>query len=300
MRMNYRYLPDYAEPLKSRIVELHRTRPDLQAAFPELDSAEYLRWINVDAYMADEEVRKSLPPIPPPERMSVVSIGGVPGFLVGGFSAFAALQRAAERVDRTLDSFGEVLDFGCGAGRTLRYWAPYAKAVRLSGCDVDSAAVGWVDETFDFVAARVNSTAPPLPYHSGRFDLIYSISVFSHLSEPGHLGWIDELARIARPGAHLVLTTHGERALQRLVDEPERRELVGLGAEQVLAARQAVDETGYAFCGQDGVANPDLYGMTFISEGYVRSYWSGALEVVDYEPEGIDGWQDVVTLRKRD
>ncbi len=297
--MSYRYLPDYSEPLKSRVLELHRTRPDLQAAFPELDSPEYLRWINVDAYLAYEDVRESLPPIPPEERMKVVSIGGVPGFLIGGFSAFAALQRAAHRVNRTLTDFAEVLDFGCGAGRTLRYWAPYAKKVRLAGCDVDAAAVAWVEETFDFVAARVSSTQPPLPYHSERFDLIYSISVFSHLSERSHRAWIGELARIARPGAHLVLTTHGERALQCVVDDPERRALVGLSAAQVSKAREAMRRTGFAFCRQEEVASPDVYGMTFISEDYVRSRWSGALEVVDYERGGIDGWQDVVTLRKR-
>jgi hypothetical protein len=41
-------------------------------------------------------------------------------------------------------------------------------------------------------------------------DLIYSISIFTHLSEPRHHEWFNEMLRVARKGSILYISTHGD------------------------------------------------------------------------------------------
>jgi SAM-dependent methyltransferase len=45
----------------------------------------------------------------------------------------------------------------------------------------------------------------PLPYPDGTFDLVVSMDVVEHVSEP--LPWLRELVRVVRPGGSLFLTT---------------------------------------------------------------------------------------------
>ncbi|MCC7012343.1 MAG: class I SAM-dependent methyltransferase [Planctomycetes bacterium] len=297
--MAKRYLPDYHPALMARAVELWSTRPDVRAAFPELDSPEFVAWLNISAFLEIPGIREMLPPVPPDERINVVSLGGLGGYLAGGVSAFAAVQRAAHRLRRRIDSFPQVLDFGCGSGRTLRHWLPFVDSVHVAGSDVDREALQWCRAALDFVEIEENDTRPPLRFASERFDLVYSISIFSHLSEQNHFEWLDELARVTKPGGHVVITTHGRRALARIATDPAHCRFVGLEPQQALDALEPFGSEGFAFCRQEGMARPDLYGMTFISEEYARTRWNRALEVLDYESGGVDDWQDVITLVKR-
>jgi cyclopropane fatty-acyl-phospholipid synthase-like methyltransferase len=36
-----------------------------------------------------------------------------------------------------------VLDFGCGAGRVIRHFAPEAAQAEFVGCDLDGSAIEW-------------------------------------------------------------------------------------------------------------------------------------------------------------
>lgn len=56
-----------------------------------------------------------------------------------------------------------------------------------------------------------NSLAPSLKYEDNSFDFLYSVSVFTHLSEEMHYRWFKENLRIVRPGGIIMLTTHGDK-----------------------------------------------------------------------------------------
>ena len=45
-----------------------------------------------------------------------------------------------------------------------------------------------------------SAVEPPLRFADGSFDIVYAYSVFSHLSERVQLRWVEEFARILRPG----------------------------------------------------------------------------------------------------
>jgi cyclopropane fatty-acyl-phospholipid synthase-like methyltransferase len=47
-------------------------------------------------------------------------------------------------------------------------------------------------------------------------DAIYSISVFTHLSEAMHFAWIKELKRVLKPGGLLLVTMHGNLSSHNL------------------------------------------------------------------------------------
>jgi len=49
----------------------------------------------------------------------------------------------------------------------------------------------------------------PTHYPQAYFDLIFGISVFTHLSAIQQTQWIDELARICKTGGILLVTTMG-------------------------------------------------------------------------------------------
>jgi ubiquinone/menaquinone biosynthesis C-methylase UbiE len=70
------------------------------------------------------------------------------------------------------------------------------------------AAVPRSDRNFS-----VNASDPPLSFGAESFDFIYSISVFTHLPEEMQIAWLREMHRIAKVGATLVLTTHGDTLL---------------------------------------------------------------------------------------
>lgn len=81
-----------------------------------------------------------------------------------------------------------MLDFGCGAGKVLRQFAPEATVADFTGCDIDAPSIDWLQRNLcpPFNAFRC-SEAPPLPQPDGYFNLIYAISVYTHLT--GH--WAD-------------------------------------------------------------------------------------------------------------
>ena len=64
----------------------------------------------------------------------------------------------------------------------------------------------------------VNGPLPPLPYADGSFDLIYGVSVFTHLSEEHQRAWLPELRRILKPGGLLLLSFHSKNVWQPLED----------------------------------------------------------------------------------
>jgi SAM-dependent methyltransferase len=101
--------------------------------------------------------------------------------------------------------FERILDFGVGFGRLLLHHYPFP--AELYGCDVTDGAVAFASRRHGRRAALVrNELVPPLPYATASFDYIYANSVFTHIQTDTLGAWIDELARIARPGACVIVS----------------------------------------------------------------------------------------------
>jgi SAM-dependent methyltransferase len=174
-------------------------------------------------------------PIPPPELRQPASILPAPeddhaGYLERG----ADTRRAIESVlpESWTWSGARVLDFGCGSGRVLRHFLDEARDGDFWGAEIDARSIQWNTEHLDppmrFV---VNGEAPPLPFADASFDLVYAMSVFTHITELW-ADWLLELHRILDRGGLLIATFMGEGMAQAVAGERWDDGLVGMNVHQ--------------------------------------------------------------------
>lgn len=173
-----------------------------------------------------------------------------------------------------------VLDFGCGAGRTLRHLLPEAEAgAQLWGVDIDAPSVAWIERNLcPPLSVRRCAAAPPLDFESGSFDLAWAISVFTHLTDES-VPWLLELHRLLKPGGLLVATYMNAGHSQLFAGEPWDEDRVGMN---VLRHDQPWDAGG---------------PMVLISDWWMREHWGRAFDVLRVAPVHGQSW---ALLRRRD
>jgi SAM-dependent methyltransferase len=222
-------------------------------------------------------------PLPPPGLR--VQVAGTPDpawFLDSGRQQAEIIVAAADRHGLALGGLESFLDFGCGCGRVLRHWRGLA-GPEIHGSDFNEQLVEWCAANLPFVKASLNRLEPPLGFEDDSFDLVYAISVFTHL--PRHLeqAWIAELARVVKPQGLILVTTHGDSYADRL-DGAERARYDG-GEPVVRWPRVA----GSNLC------------TTFHPERYMRERFAPELELLELVPEGGNVGsprQDLAVFRK--
>lgn len=105
------------------------------------------------------------------------------------------------------------LDFGCSAGRMLRWFEDEAAESEYWGVDMSAENIVWAQQNltppFHFA---VTSDAPHLPFPDAYFDLIYAGSVFTHIAELAD-AWLLELRRLLKNQGRLYITVVDGKAL---------------------------------------------------------------------------------------
>ena len=280
-------------------LEVHASRLDLQQAFPDPYSDEYWIWVNRFGVLEVPAIRALVAPLPPERLRTLVGGPLENGFLEGGASAFRLINRLTRDADRPLTELSSVLDFGCGCGRVLRYFLPHADRIECTGTDVDTNMIEWDRGNFPFGEFVVQRSTPPVALEDRRFDLIYAISIFSHLTEADHLAWLRELRRLLRPNGLLIATVHGRHALRAASTEAEKLAVLQVSGAELATAAASLDDRHYAFIKQPlSHLDPDHYGITFLDDAYVARHWSELFDVVSYTEAALDAWQDAVVLRR--
>lgn len=113
-----------------------------------------------------------------------------------------------------------VLDWGCGPGRVIRHWPE--DQFTCFGSDVNEKSLAWSKLNFPSIRFLHQQVLPPLNVADQTFDLIYGISILTHLSLPAHFLWIEEFNRILKPGGLLFLTTQGNAFRDKLTQSEKR------------------------------------------------------------------------------
>jgi SAM-dependent methyltransferase len=186
-----------------------------------------------------------------------------------------------------------VLDFGCGAGRTLRHFLREAEVGEVYGSDIDSESIAWLDEHLS-PPLRVfrNGERPPLPLADESLDLIWAISVFTHLTYHWS-AWLLELHRVLAPDGLLIATFHGRGAIAAFSEETWRADRISMN---VLHHGQSWDRGG---------------PTVLLSPWWLREHWGRLFEIVTLREDGFavrttrerkpESWggQGVVLLRRK-
>ncbi len=204
-------------------------------------------------------------------------------FLASGQAGAQTIEECLARAGVKLQGLTSVLDFGCGCGRVVRHWQSL-DGVSIHGCDVNRRAVAWCRRNLCFATFTECELEPPLPYPDCSFDLVYALSVVTHMPETLQIAWVAELRRLVKQGGHLLFTTHGEAYLGALTEAEQSEFRSGR-----LVVRRA-DAAGTNTC---GAYHPKEYVVDHLTVGF---------EVIDHLPEGARGnpVQDVWLFRKVD
>jgi SAM-dependent methyltransferase len=163
-----------------------------------------------------------------------------------------------------------VLDFGCGAGRVLRQFLPEAESAEFWGCDLHQPTIEWLSENLSPPMRFYVDDEMPLPHPDGYFDLVYGISVFTHITVDWS-AWLLELHRILKPDGLLLATFMGPATWGRLpVMKGVREDNLGMA---VLGLHRAIEDT----------SGP----VVLHSPWWIRSHWGRAFDVVSLKPDGF-------------
>lgn len=115
---------------------------------------------------------------------------------------------------------GRILDFGCGAGRMIRWLKPLAETCEIWGIDISSDHIFWAKKylspPFNFATT---TTIPHLPFEDKYFDLIYAGSVFTHIDDLTE-AWLLELRRILKPDGRIFITIQDKHSVEMLKNHP--------------------------------------------------------------------------------
>lgn len=199
------------------------------------------------------------------------------------------LMKVYEQLGRPAAGDRRWLDFGCGCGRVARHLiAPEARArlgggaLAYTGVDVDRRQIAWaarhLSGTFEVIPM-----SPPTAFPGAAFDVIFTISVFTHLDESPQEAWLGELARLLRPGGLLLATTHA----------PD----IARTSPGVTAAELArLEQQGFLFRPSVGPFNEQ---SAFHSAAYLQTTWSRHLEPRGFFPKALGGFQDISAWEKR-
>jgi SAM-dependent methyltransferase len=219
---------------------------------------------------------------------------GVSRYRARALNVIGHIESSLTAAGTSFDGPERWLDFGCGYGRVLRYLCERVPPQRVWVCDIEGQAVDFCRSQFGVHGTYATSDLERVAL--GTFDFVYAISVLSHLNERNSRAFVRLLGGALRPGGILLFTTHGRWSLEH----PET-----YGEDYVRRQREiaeAVEAHGVCFLRYTFVEG-DEYGMAWHSKDYVQAlvqeYYGDELQLLLFEPHGLDGHQDVWTFRRR-
>jgi SAM-dependent methyltransferase len=277
-------------------------------------SDDFWFWLGTEGYRKSSSLQKLLPGLPDESiQTSYVGQSG-DAALADGFQAYQLIKGYRERQVGPLSSAMKVLDFGCGWGRIIRFFLRDLPPEDLFGIDPGETIIALCRQTNHWCNFQISNPLPPTSFADNTFDLIYSVSVFSHLPEDVHESWLVEFKRIVKPGGLVIATTRQREFILQVEDlragkgcsqdETYRQALVGIfqPVEQWL---NAYDSGQFCFqeLGRDRYPSTYLngkviYGEACIPKSYVLKQWTKCFHFVDYIDDRTRCSQNMIVVRK--
>ena len=205
-------------------------------------------------------------------------------YLADGWRTLSELLLLLERAGHRLSGCRQVLEFASGHGRFTRHLVKALGHERVTVSDVVPGAVAFSTAQFG-VRGFVSTSEPAALAWPGRYDLVFVLSLFSHLPRATWAAWLRRLWDAVAPGGVLVFTTHGDFAAQR--------------------AGVTLDEQGFHFVGasESTAIDAQEYGTAFTSPGFVQTQIEALVPAParwSVEPAWFWAHQDAFVLQRPD
>ncbi|MFO1134709.1 MAG: class I SAM-dependent methyltransferase [Rhodoblastus sp.] len=140
-------------------------------------------------------------------------MAAVDAYFQGGHSDAAQVAEIARR-SGTWGDGKRVLEFASGYGRVTRHIKNLLPENHVVASDIHEEACRFIRERIG-VGAEVSTTLPETLQLSTTFDLIFVLSLFSHLPHRTFGRWLVRLYDALAPGGILLITTHGDFAMRK-------------------------------------------------------------------------------------
>ena len=203
-------------------------------------------------------------------------------YLSDGWRTMVELQDVLDVYGMSLRRCEHFLEFACGQGRFTRHLARIFTNNQLTVSDVVPGSVDFLKQAMA-VNGFYSTIDPNKLTIPGRYDVIFVLSLFSHLPTPVWGAWFRVLHKALAPGGLLIFSTHGEKCA--------RLEGVDWG------------NSGCKFypSSESAVLDGHTYGSTFASPDFVTASVHDALGksvAVNVIKSHFWGNQDAVVLSK--
>jgi ubiquinone/menaquinone biosynthesis C-methylase UbiE len=288
-----------------RFKEICAQRPDLRVLMYIIGEKRILEWIQTVGVCEDESLSKFIPPFPPLELRQITAAPDLPEFLWTGLVDMERIMTLFEKVSNHANiEPPTILDFGCGCGRMVRFLGNCSTTYTIHACEVNSDHVNWCRDNLKNIEISQCDILPPLPYKDKMFNLIYGLSVFTHLSENNAIKWLSEMNRVLKPDGILIVTIHGLTALNTIKNSTLHQQMFNLGCDVVKQIIDKFPQNTFIFNKYDQntieIAKAGSeYGNTFIHPDYIYKKWAiEGFKVLEVIPGGLRNWQDLVILQR--
>lgn len=267
-------------------------------------SDDFWLWLNTEGHTSLKNIIPAMP-----EEDVQLGFTGAKGHSVlrEGFSAYRLFKQCYEDHVGPIAHGNRILDFGCGWGRIIRFFLRDVEPSRLWGCDPVERMIDICKNDNPWCNFKIINTRPPSPFEDDTFDLIYSFSVFSHLSEEMHNVLLTELNRILRPGGLLIVTTRRRNFIEHCAEMRKRSDLDSLhegprsSASAFPNTRECLseyDQGRYCFSQLVHEGEWSYWGEAAIPKDYVLKHWTRSLTFLDYVDDHRRCTQNVIVMKK--
>ncbi len=143
-----------------------------------------------------------------------ISANPVREYLSDGWRTLSELMALLERNGRSLSEMRSVLEFAAGFGRFTRHLVKVLPA-RVSCAEIVPGAVDFLCTHFG-VAAFGSARDPEAIQWPRRYDMVFVLSLFTHLPLSVWNRWLRKLAAAVEPGGVLLFSIHNEARAREL------------------------------------------------------------------------------------
>jgi ubiquinone/menaquinone biosynthesis C-methylase UbiE len=193
-----------------------------------------------------------------------------------------------------------ILDFGCAAGRMIRWLDQVAAQCEIWGVDINARSIKWCQQNLSppFKFATITTT-PHLPFEDRYFDFTYCGSVFTHIDDLAD-AWLLEIKRITAPGGRIFITVHDKHTADLVMNHPEECRSYAARVDRFRSLLMSYDKkTNFTKSdyGMFSIYPGGPQSQVFYDIDFLQRHWEGILDVLSVTPEAY-GYQTAILLKK--